>query len=209
MVTYVCVYNQSINQTLLHRNTPHSLAPSLAHSQLRLLLHLPNLQLRPVLLQHALIMILYSGQPPSHNLQPSPQPRERTLPPSLPAREFFTYLPKLLTRVLATHALEYLSAARVLVDEGVELVHAVIHNDVEAFLDRGVLGDLLCCELLRHGVCFACVRACCVRRRRVRWLGCCVGTRLVRTREGRWETGCGDGVFGTVEEAREATYGMG
>lgn len=37
-----------------------------------------------------------------------------------------------------------------LVDEAVQLVHAVIHNNVEALFNRGVLGDLLCCEGLGH-----------------------------------------------------------
>lgn len=103
-------------------------------------------------------MILHLSSASHLTKSPTLTPTLRKDPPALPVRGLFTYLPKLLARVLATHALQYLSAAGVLVDEGVELVHAVVHDDVEAFFDRGVLGDLLCCELLRHRVCFGCVR---------------------------------------------------
>jgi hypothetical protein len=68
---------------------------------------------------------------------------------------YTTYLPKLLAGILASHSLQDLGAARVLVYECVHLVYAAIDDDVETVLDRAVLGDLLGCEGLGHGGCVA------------------------------------------------------
>lgn len=61
-----------------------------------------------------------------------------------------TDLPELLARVLAADALEDLSTTGVLVHERAHRVDTAIDDDVQAFLDAGVFGDLAGGKLLRH-----------------------------------------------------------
>lgn len=61
-----------------------------------------------------------------------------------------TYLPKLLTSILTTDALQNLRATGVLVHEAVHLVDAVVDDDVQALVDGAVLLDVVGGELLRH-----------------------------------------------------------
>jgi hypothetical protein len=64
-----------------------------------------------------------------------------------------TYLPELLARILASHPLQDLRASGVLLHKRVHLVYIVVDYNVQPFLNRRVLGDLLCCEGFGHCEC--------------------------------------------------------
>lgn len=115
------------------------------HSQLRLLLDCANLELRPVLLEHALIVILQPTRQQEHSLGPQ---RSRN-----------THFPELLACILAAHSLENLRAAGVLVYEAIQLIYILVDDNVQPLVDRVVLGDLLRCELFGHAGRVRCARA--------------------------------------------------
>lgn len=109
-------------------------------SKLRLLLDRANLELRRILLQNILVMILrtllvsktifsshhFSGSPSTN----SPFPHLPFLPKLHKKRGKKTYLPKLLTSILPPHPLQDLGSSRVLVDEGCEAVHGAVDDDI-------------------------------------------------------------------------------